>query len=75
VLHERKRAKTSFYDPRVTREEAQRSAVRSLLDKAFDGAFGSLLQHLVVDKELPERDRAALVSMLDRLEEEEANER
>ncbi len=64
ALRVQKRANTSLYEPLVTRRQAQRSALRSLLDKAFDGTFGSLLQHLVADEKLSKRDRAKLASML-----------
>ena len=70
ALAERKRANTSMYEPRVTRTAARRSALRSLLDKAFDGAFGPLLQHMVSDEKLSKRDRTELTTMLGELEEE-----
>ena len=64
VLAERKRANTSLYDPLVTRDQARHSAVRLLLDKAFDGAFGPLLQHLVAKEKLSRKDRRKLAAML-----------
>ena len=70
ALAERKRANTSLYEPLVSRTEARHSALRSLLDKAFDGAFGPLLQHMVSDEKLSKRDRRELTSMLEELEEE-----
>ena len=68
ALAERKRANTSVYDPLVSRTEARHSALRSLLDKAFDGAFGPLLQHMVSDEKLSKRDRRELTSMLEEIE-------
>lgn len=64
ALRMRKRANTSFYEPLVSRKDARRSAVRSLLDRAFDGTFGSLLQHLVSDEKLSKKDRERLATML-----------
>lgn len=68
ALEVRKRGNTSYYEPLVTRPEARRSALRLLLDKAFDGAFGSLLQHMVAEEKLSKRDRRELSSMLDELD-------
>ena len=58
ALSTRKRANTSLYEPLVSRGEARRSAFRALLDKAFDGTFGSLAHHLIEDGKLsrPEKD-------------------
>jgi BlaI family penicillinase repressor len=64
ALRMRKRANTSLYEPLVSRKDARRSAVRSLLDRAFDGAFGSLLQHLVADEKLSKKDREKLLAMM-----------
>jgi len=63
-----KRGNTSLYEPLVTREQARRSALRSLLDRAFDGALGSLLQHLVAEEKLSTGDRRRLAEMLDKLD-------
>lgn len=68
ALSEQKRGNTSVYKARVSRERARRTAVRSLLDKAFDGAFGSLVHHLVADEKLSRRDRKALADMLRELD-------
>ncbi|MEE9126017.1 MAG: BlaI/MecI/CopY family transcriptional regulator [Planctomycetota bacterium] len=64
ALRTRKRANTSLYEPLVSRKDARRSAVRSLLDRAFDGTFGGLLQHLVTDEKLSKKDRERLEAML-----------
>ncbi len=64
ALRMRKRANTSLYEPLVSRKDARRSAVRSLLDRAFDGTFGGLLQHLVTDEKLSKKDRDKLKAML-----------
>lgn len=59
-----KQGNTSVYEPLVSRDSARRSAVHSLLDKAFDGTFGSLLQHFVTEERLSRRDREKLAAML-----------
>jgi predicted transcriptional regulator len=38
--------------------------VRSLLDKAFDGTFGSLVQHIVASEKLGKKEREKLARML-----------
>ena len=74
ALSSRRRANKNLYEPRITREEARRTAVRSLLDKAFDGAFGPLLQHIVADEKLSGRDRRELERMLADLDREPGSE-
>ena len=61
-----KRANTSLYEPLVSRDAARQSALRSLVDKAFAGTFGSLFQHMVAEEKLSRRDRDRLQSMLDK---------
>ena len=56
---------TSIYEPRIERRTAQTSAVRALLQKAFDGTFGGLLQHLVREEQLTARQRRELQRLLD----------
>jgi BlaI family penicillinase repressor len=67
ALSVRMRANQGLYEPLVTREKARRSALRSLLDKAFDGTFGSLLTHMVTEERLSAKDKARLQAMLDEL--------
>lgn len=71
ALRERKRANTSLYDPLVTRADARHTAVRSLLDKAFDGTFGSLVQHMVAAEKLGKKEREKLVRLLSELDGQE----
>jgi predicted transcriptional regulator len=69
ALSARKRANTSLYQPLIERADARREAVKSLVDRVFDGAFGSLLQHLVADEKLSKRDREKLSRLLKELDE------
>ena len=64
ALHEKKQGRTSLFEPRVTRETARREAVRSLLDRAFDGTFGSLVHHMVASEKLNKKERAQLARLL-----------
>ena len=68
ALREGKRTNTSFYVPLVSRDQARRSELRSFLDRAFDGTFGSLLQHLVDDEKLTRRGRRKLAEMIEELD-------
>ena len=63
---------TSFYTPTITRDEARRSAVHGLLERAFDGAVGSLIHHLAEGEKLSPRDRERLRELI---EEEDARAR
>jgi BlaI family penicillinase repressor len=65
VIRRRQRDRAGWFEPVVTRRKARRSAVRSLLDRAFDGAFGSLLHHLVSEEKLSKQDRQRLQKLLD----------
>lgn len=71
ALHEEKQGKSSVYEPLVTRESARRAAVRSLLDKAFDGTFGSLVQHMVASEKLGKKEREKLARMLAEIDRKE----
>lgn len=55
-----KRGNTRWFEPIVSRTGAQRSALRSLLDRAFDGTLGSLVHHLVEREELSAEELDAL---------------
>ena len=65
------RANTSVYEPLITREEARRSEVSSLLNRAFDGALGPLMNFLMTREKLSEEDRAELRRLLDREKEDD----
>ncbi len=57
--------KTTRFQARVTRRVARRAAARSLLDKAFGGAAGPLVHHLVRSERLSLEEREELRRMLD----------
>lgn len=57
-----------LYRAAVSEGEARRSALRSLVDRAFGGRFGSLVQHLVDDRALSSDERAELVRLLRKAE-------
>ncbi len=65
VLKARRRANTNLYEPCLSAEKAQRSAVRTVVDQAFDGAFGPLLHFLVTDEKLTDKERKQLIRLLE----------
>ncbi len=64
------RANTRWFEPALSRTRAQRSALKSLLDRAFDGTFGSLVHHLTQEEHLSPEDRATLESIAREADEE-----
>ena len=63
------RGNTSWYVPRVAQRDARGRAVRGLVDRAFDGAFGSLFHYLADPKSLSKKERAELKRVLEETEE------
>ena len=72
---EEKRGNVSVYEPLVSLAGARRSALSSLLDKAFDGAVEPMLHFLVSDKKLSEKQRRELVRILEEEEKKEGGPR
>ena len=68
ALAEQRRDGVAVFEPLVTREGARASALRSLVERAFDGTFGSFLQHMLQKERLSRGDRARLRRMLDELD-------
>lgn len=60
ALTSRMRANTRLYKATVSREEAQRTALRSLLQKAFDGSAGTMVTTLAQDEQLTPDSRNEL---------------
>ncbi|UCF66465.1 MAG: BlaI/MecI/CopY family transcriptional regulator [Acidobacteriota bacterium] len=60
------RGNAGWYTPRISRQEARRSALRGLLDRAFGGTFGSLIHHLIDDEKLTKKDRETLRELLEK---------
>jgi predicted transcriptional regulator len=56
--------KTTHYRALLPRSRARASAARALLEKAFDGAVGPLVHHLVRTQRLSEADRRELERLL-----------
>ncbi len=65
AIREYKEGNTSLYEPILTRENARRSALKTLVDQAFDGAYGPLMHFLVNDRRLSGEQREALAKVLE----------
>jgi len=65
VLTMRLRANTNLYEPLISRQEARRAEIRSVAERAFDGAFGPLMLFLLSEETLSEDERRQLRRFLD----------
>ncbi len=65
AIREYKEGNTSLYEPILTRDNARRSALKTLVNQAFDGAYGPLMHFLVNDKRLSNEQREALTKVLE----------
>lgn len=65
AVREYKEGNTSLYEPILTRDNARRSALKTLVNHAFDGAYGPLMHFLVNDQSLTPRQRQALIEALE----------
>ncbi len=65
ALSENKRGNTSLYKPLLSKARARMSAVGSVADHAFDGAFGSLMHFIVERENLSPAERRRLIELLE----------
>jgi BlaI family penicillinase repressor len=59
-----KRGNIGLYEPLVSRRQARRTAMRIMLDQAFDGAFGPMMYFLMEDESLSAGERKELIKIL-----------
>jgi BlaI family penicillinase repressor len=64
AVREYKEGKTSLYEPLLSRANAQRNALKTLVKQAFDGAYGPLMHFLINDQNLTAKQRQALAKAL-----------
>ena len=64
VIKETKKGSIGIYEPILTRQNARRSALKSLANQAFDGAFGPLMHFLLEDQKLSPKQRQQLLKTL-----------
>ena len=65
AVSESKQGNVSLYEPILSRRQARSTAVRTVLDQAFDGAFGPLMHFLVEDQKLSAKQRRELIKLLE----------
>ncbi|HUT47521.1 MAG TPA: BlaI/MecI/CopY family transcriptional regulator [Sedimentisphaerales bacterium] len=59
-----KRGNIGLYEPLVSRRQARRTAMKIMLDQAFDGAFGPMMYFLLEDESLSAGERKELIKIL-----------
>jgi len=64
AVKETKKGSIGVYEPILTRQNARRSALKSLANQAFDGAFGPLMHFLLEDQKLTPKQRQELLDAL-----------
>lgn len=70
AVAERKRANTSVYEPLVSQNKAQRSALASLYDKVLAGTVEPLMHFLAEPKRISDKERKELIRMLQEMDQE-----
>jgi BlaI family penicillinase repressor len=64
AVRESKEGHVGLYEPLLTRQSAQRVALKSLVNQAFDGAFGPLMHFLLEDQKLTDKQKEELLRAL-----------
>jgi BlaI family penicillinase repressor len=59
-----KRANAGLYEPLLSRRQARKTALKMVLDRAFDGAFGPMMSFLVEQESLSAGQRKELIKIL-----------
>ena len=66
------RGNVTWYEPAIEQRATQRNAVRTLIERVFEGAAGPLLAHLADDKSLSAAERKKLEAWIAEVERKEA---
>jgi predicted transcriptional regulator len=69
-----KRGKIAYYEPLLSRRQARRTALRTVLDQAFEGAFGPMMHFLAENEDLSARERRELSKILARRDKKEGEQ-
>ena len=64
AVRETKNGNTSIYEPVITKQTAQRNALKTLVNQAFDGAFGPLMHFLIENQKLSTKQKQELMQAL-----------
>lgn len=73
AVQESKNGNVAFYEPILSRPDARRSALKSLANQAFDGAFGPLMHFLLEDQKLSGKQKEEILRVLQEAEQKGAN--
>jgi BlaI family penicillinase repressor len=65
VIRESKQRNTCVYEPILSRQKARRSALRALVNQAFEGTFGPLMHFLLEEEKLTSKQRRELIKLLE----------
>ena len=65
AVRKKKEGITGYYEPVLTRRQARSAALRTVLDHAFNGAFGPMMHFLVEDQKLSAKQQQDLIAMLE----------
>lgn len=65
------RGHTAWYEPAVEQKRARKAALRSMIDRVFEGAAGPLLAHLVDHESLSRSERKRLATLIEQVEKKE----
>ncbi len=64
AIKKSKQGKIAYYEPLLSRRQARRTALRAVLDQAFEGAFGPMMHFMAEDEDLSARERQELSKIL-----------
>jgi len=64
AVNKSKRGNIGLYEPVVSRRQARRTALKTLLDQAFDGTFGPMMHFLVEDENFSTKEREEIIEIL-----------
>ena len=64
AVKETKKGNVGLYEPILSRPQARRSALKSLANQAFDGAFGPLMHFLVEDQKISDKQKEEILKVL-----------
>lgn len=64
AIKETKEGNVGMYEPILTRQNARRIALKTLVNQAFDGAFGPMMHFLLEDQKLSPKQKGELIKAL-----------
>jgi BlaI family penicillinase repressor len=65
AVSEAKNGNTAVYEPLLTSRKARLTALKSIAEEAFDGAFGTLVHFLLEEEKLSPSDKKRLSKLLE----------